>query len=81
MLDNNSKLDILLLYPPGANLDYQMSLPCLAAYLLEKGFKVKIKTQFPCIFRVSGGVHATLVPEEIAPHCDAVVIGDGEEII
>ena len=47
----------------------------------ESGIELlkKIRNRFPNIPIICGGVHATLLPEEIAPYCDAVVIGDGEE--
>ncbi|MBN2476572.1 MAG: radical SAM protein [Pirellulales bacterium] len=121
-----SAVDVVLVYPPGRRLDYQLSLPSLAAVVREAGYSVKIidataedldllaccervQAHGPRIIGVSipftnfadsavalleqlrkdqpdaillcGGVHVTLLPEEIAPHCDAVVLGDGEETL
>ncbi len=33
------------------------------------------------IFTIIGGVHASLFPQEALPHADAVVVGEGEQVI
>jgi radical SAM superfamily enzyme YgiQ (UPF0313 family) len=37
-----------------------------------------IRSRFPKVFIVMGGVHASALPEEAAKHADCVVVGDGE---
>jgi radical SAM superfamily enzyme YgiQ (UPF0313 family) len=41
-------------------------------------FMKLVRARFPDKLLISGGIHATLAPEDVAPYCDAVVIGDGE---
>lgn len=43
-----------------------------AAYYLADKFRARGKTV------VLGGVHVTVAPQEAAPHCDAVVVGEAE---
>jgi len=37
-----------------------------------------VRNAFPNKIVLCGGIHPTLVPEDVALHCDAVVVGEGE---
>ncbi len=37
-----------------------------------------VRRAFPKTVVLCGGIHPTLVPEDVALHCDAVVVGEGE---
>jgi len=41
-------------------------------------FMKLVRAAFPDTLLICGGVHPTLVPMDVAPFCDAAVIGDGE---
>ena len=50
----------------------------------NSGYEVANKCRFelwPLCKIIIGGVHANVEPEEVAKHCDTVIVGEGEEII
>ncbi len=55
-----------------------ISIP-LSLFLYESlEFMKLVRTKFPNKLLICGGIHPTLVPTDVAPYCDAVVLGDGE---
>ncbi|MDD3065060.1 MAG: cobalamin-dependent protein [Endomicrobiaceae bacterium] len=47
---------------------------------IVKNISHRIKQEFKNIYLVFGGIHATTTPEDCIPHCDALCIGEGDEV-
>ena len=41
----------------------------------------EMKTEFPHVFTIIGGIHATALPDEASNFADCVVVGDGEKAL
>ena len=62
--------------------DTKTDLVCitLETYTAKRSYKIAAKFRERGIPVVMGGYHATLCPEEVAMHCDSVMIGNAETI-
>jgi len=57
--------------------------PCIVGItattpLVNDAYRIAKECRNKGILTVMGGVHATVMPEEVANHCDVVVVGEGE---
>ncbi|MCE1245667.1 MAG: B12-binding domain-containing radical SAM protein [Firmicutes bacterium] len=59
---------------------YDIALISTVNYTALRGYEIADRYRSMGTYTVIGGLHASALPEEALPHCDTLVIGEGEEV-
>ena len=61
--------------------NFNIAMITVETYTARRAYEIAAEFKKRNTTVIMGGMHATLIPEEVLEHCDCIILGDAEEII